>query len=337
MAMTPYPPDYTDKGDELVYGFINNQCDMIANHFDEGIPWQEALDNDSIPEDVVEKIKHRKNMNNGREVYLGLTPLIQSRVDIAAYWNPNVDKSIKDKWENMAFDDTLTSNAYFNFCCYMIDEFQPIYFNYGIESNSKSWTTTEFEKYLLFCSRVYPRLKQKYPDLPIFLSYMVSVDDTQLENAKLLNQYSDYVTISSYPYFETGSSNGGTTEPINIPKDWYTAYRNIDITKPFGIAETGYIAEDLILPEFGIEKQGDPVWQADAIQQMFEICNDLNAEFVVYWCPYDYDNGMNTLESIGMAIPSFKIWKDIGLYDGNGIKRPSLEVWKKWYKAKKVG
>jgi hypothetical protein len=336
MAVTPWPPDFTRFGKEKAYDFINNQCDMICNHFDDGIPWEEALNGTSYPSEILDNINERLDNNNGRIVYLALAPLSHSRKNIAEYWGKNTPDSIKAKWKNFSLDDTLVANAYFNFCCFLIDTFHPKYFNYAVEANNKDWEESEFSKFLTFLGNVYPRLKNKYPDQPVFASYMVSIDQKQLENAKRINPYSDYISLSSYPYMEISSYSYGSTEPINIPDNWYSKYRNIDVNKPFAIAETGYIAEDLDLSEYGITKKGDPKWQADFLQGFFKMCNENNAVFVSYFCAYDYDNAWNTMQAIGVALPYFKMWKDIGLYDGQGIERPSLQVWKKWYNAKKI-
>lgn len=335
MGVTPWPPDFSNQGVARAYDFINTKCDLISNHFDDGIPWQEALNGTPYPEVITKNIEKRLNNNHGRIVYLALAPLAFSRTGKAGYWGTETPDSIRTHWDHISFDDTLASNAYFNFCCYLIDAFHPQYFNYAVEANSRDWTDAEFAKFLTFLGRVYPRLKQKYTTLPVFASYMVTINDSQLERAKQLNQYSDFISISSYPYFEISSAAYGSTEPVNIPKDFYAKYRNIDLSKPFAVAETGYIAEDLYLPEYGVSKKGNPQWQADYLQYLFEICNDYHAEFVTYFCAYDYDNAYNSMVAVGLASPSFKMWKDIGFYDGQGMKRPSLQVWEKWYQAER--
>lgn len=336
MGMTPYPPDYSRQGDQVAYDFINTQCDLIGHHFDEGIPWEEALRGDTMPTEILEQVEKRNRMNEGRPVYLALTPLAFSRTEIAGYWGHETADSIKTKWENISLDDTLASTAYFNFCVYMIEALDPIFFNYGVESNSFEWEEAEFQKYLTFNQRVYAQLKIRYPDLPVFLSYMIRLDDGGLEEARQLDPFSDYVSVSSYPYTQIGSLAYGNTAPEDIPADWLTRYRDIDANKPFAVAETGYIAEDLDMSEYGLTKKGTPQWQADYLQQFFEECNALDAEFVIYWCAYDFDRAWNTLEALGMALPLFKTWRDVGLYDGNGIARPSLKVWRKWYRAEKI-
>lgn len=333
MGASPYPPDFTDYGKKLAHKFINSNCDIIAQHFDDGVPWQEALDKTLYPSLVTSDINFRKSHNNVSRVYLALAPLAISRINIAQYWSDNVSDNIKSKWASKEINDSLVVTAYFNYCCYMIDAFNPQYFNYAIECNSKDWTNDQFIKFENFCSQIYPKLKQRYPSLPIFTSYMVSFDEIMLERAKKLNAYSDYIAVSSYPYLHIGSLSNGITEPLSIPSNWLSRYINIDNNKPFAIAETGYIAEDLDLSVYGMTKMGKPQWQADYVQLLFEECNKNNTEFVIWFTPYDYDNGYNTALAIGLNVPLFKIWKDTGLFDGKGIERESFKVWDKWFNA----
>lgn len=335
MAVTPWPPDFTKIGEQKAYDFINSKCDMVCFHFDDGVPWQEALDNAAWPKNVQENITIKLQKNKGRAVFLSLAPLAISRKDKAGYWSDSAQGSVKDYWNALSFDDSLVSTAYFNYCCRLIDTFQPIYLNYAVEANSREWTPEAFAKFLVFLKRVYTQLKMKYPQLPAFASYMCGLEDAFVDNAKQLNAVSDYVALSSYAYSAISSANYGSTEVINLPKNWYSKFRDIAPEKPFAIAETGYIAEDLLIPEYGVTKKGDPKWQADFIQHLFETCNTYDAEFVNYFCAYDYDNAYSTMQAIGLATPLFKLWKDIGLYDGNGMKRPSLAVWEKWYTATK--
>ena len=51
MAMTPFPPDFNDDPGLLtqivneVYNKLSTNTDMVAHHFDNGIPWNDALTN----------------------------------------------------------------------------------------------------------------------------------------------------------------------------------------------------------------------------------------------------------------------------------------------------
>ena len=336
MGVTPWPPDFTEIGKQKAYDFINKHCDMIVHHMGDGVPWEEALRGLPYPEEITKEVNYRLANNKGKVVYLEIAPLNVSRMAKAEYWNKEVSESLRQKWKNLPMDDTLVATAYFNFCCYLIDQFHPSFVNYGVEANSRDWKEKDFDQFRVFLDRVYHRLKEKYPGLPFFVSYMVSIDERLLVNAKKLNGFSDFVALSSYPYVEVGSHAYGATDPVNMPKDWYSKFRDIALEKPFAIAENGYIAEDLYLPEYGVTKKGNPVWQADYLQKLFEICNEYDAVFINYFCAYDYDHAYESLEALGQAAPYFKLWRDIGLYDGEGLERPSLQVWKKWQKASKL-
>ena len=335
MGVTPWPPDFSEQGEELAYSFINSKCDMVTHHFDDGVPWQEAYDSTAFPQEIIDNVNKRISRSHVPKTYLAIAPLSSSRKGIAGYWNKSADENIRKIWSEKPMNDTMVITAYFRFCCYMVDAFKPDYFNYAVECNSKDWEPAQFNEFVYFCSVIYSKLKARYPALPVFVSYMVTLDDGTYENAKRMNPYSDQISLSSYPYVCTGSFARGSTELTSIPENWFSKFREIDNSKPFSIAETGYIAEDLDISEWGVSKMGRPEWQADYLQYVFETCNTYHAEFVNWFCAYDYDNAYNTMLAAGVAMPLFKEWKDIGFYDGQGMARPSLTVWMKWYKAAK--
>jgi hypothetical protein len=202
-----------------------------------------------------------------------------------------------------------------------------------VECNSRDWEEEDFESFLRMIAKLYPMLKHAYPSLPVFVSYMVTLNQESVDIALKINPYSDMIALSAYPYMEISSFVNGSTEPASIPDDFFTRFIEIDKSKPFAIAETGYIAENLDLTEYGITKMGTPKWQAEYLEMIFRLCNKHHATFLTYFDAYDYDNGYNTMQAVGIAAAFFKMWKDIGFYDGNGMERPSLQVWKKWYKA----
>ena len=59
--------------------------------------------------------------------------------------------------------------------------------------------------------------------------------------------------------------------------------------KPFAITETGYIAENLDLPELGIYQEGRSEWQAFYVRQLMEELRRLDTEFVVWFVSRDHD------------------------------------------------
>jgi hypothetical protein len=177
-------------------------------------------------------------------------------------------------------------------------------------------------------------MKRVYPSLPFFVSFMVTDDSRFLDRARELEQYSDYITISAYPYSYVGSPVEGSTSPSLLPPNLFASFADLNASKPFAVAETGYIAEDLVLP--GLHKIGTPQWQEDYMSYLLDFCTERRAKFVVWFCAYDYDAMINTFNALGQNQDLFMLWKDTGLRDEWGTDRPALQVWEEWRKKNVV-
>lgn len=333
MGVTPFPPEFSNQGKQLAYDFINHECDMAVHHFDDGVPWEEMLNGTPIPDNVMNNLIERLQKTQVSTRFVSVAPLKIDRLNRAGYWGEGVSDDIKNAWENKSWSDSTVVQAYVNWCNFLITFFDPIYFNYGVEINHPDWGDADFNLFLHFCDQVYHNLKTQHPTIDFFVSYMVNPDQVGVELAKKMNPFSDHISLSSYPYMACGSHAYGSTSIEVIPDNWFSRYRDIDPSKPFSIAETGYIAEDLDMSEYGLTKMGREEWQTDYLNWVLETCQKYNAKFINYFCAYDYDAAYSTLVTLGFTDPLFKAWKDIGFYNEEGIERPSLGVWKKWQSA----
>ena len=98
-------------------------------------------------------------------------------------------------------------------------------------------------------------------------------------------------------------------------------------SKPLAISETGWVGEDLTIDEFQLSIQSDSAKQAAYMSRLLEESEAMQMEFVIWWTVADFD----TLWSETLAEdPTAKIWKDIGLYDGQQAARTSLNTWSGW-------
>ena len=335
MGFTTWPYDFTNEAGLYTYDKVNENGDLIAFHFDNGVPWNEALANANYPSNILNDLVTKKSkVSAGHKVYVSLSALRSPRTKLALYRTENDNQPLPKPWDTLSFDNNSVIEAYINYSTLLIEKLNPDYFNYGIESNSNDWVATDFAKYKFFCSKVYSALKTKYPNLNLMVSVMVNTDEKSFTYAKELMPYSDYVALSIYPFIYIGSSSYGDTNPDNFPSDWLSKMRSIAPDKKFGIAETGYTAEDINLSNYGITKHGTEEWQSKYITKLLTDCNSLNAEFVVYWEIRDYDLGWLYLQSIGLNDQALATWKDIGLYDGEGNPRTSLTLWKDWLAKK---
>jgi hypothetical protein len=331
MGFTAWPFDFADSAYQYTYNKINELGDLIAFHFDNGVPWNEALANAGYPQSLLNDLTIKKaKIQSGHKLYVSLSALRSPRTKLALYKNDADNQPLQAPWDTAGFENVDVVKAYINYCSFLIDKLNPDFFNYGIESNSHEWDAKEFSKYKNFCSKVYAALKNKYPNVGLMVSIMVDSDPKSFENAAELMPYNDYIALSIYPYVYIGSSNYGDANPDNFPNDWLSKMRNIAPDKKFGITETGYIAEDFNLSDYGITKHGTEEWQVKFISKLLTECNVLKAEFVIYWQVRDYDLGWKYLQSIGLNNQALSAWKDIGLIDGNGNDRPSLNIWKEW-------
>ncbi len=340
MGFTPWPYEFTDTASNETYSLITEHSDFVVHHLDGGVPWSEAFANEPYNQHVLDEIAKRKSKSSKtNKVYLAVTFLSMMRNSVAGYWGLEENMALPEYWKNKEFDDSELIEAYLNYCRFMIAEFEPDYFAYGIELDAElREEDPEFDKMIYFISKIYPVLKKEYPDLPIFVTIVDESPNDNFEikknSAKRILDYSDYLALSSYPFWNISGKWGTTSDPKEIPSDWYSKIKTLAPEKPFAIAETGYIAETLSLPKYGLNIEGNEEWQAEYIHWFFQEMNKNDAEFVAWFTIRDYDQGWEFLNLMGFD-EFFKTWKDTGLIDGGGNPRKSLAVWDKWLELKK--
>jgi hypothetical protein len=314
-----------------VYGKLQTEADIINHHFDNGVPWAEALSGEPFHQAIMDDWQYRKSKTSaGHKVYLSVTPLNFSRNGLAAYRGAADNMALAAPWNMYSFNHADVKTAYLNYCKRIIDFFQPDYFNMAIEANlfyvnnPKHWT-----EYLQLHTQVYQQLKNAYPKLPIFVSvsgahlldgFLEGNDYAQQRLAVMqLMEYSDLYAVSFYPYL---SSYQGNAYPDNTFENLFTIS-----SKPLAIAQTGYAAQSFSL-HAGTEPVSittDPLKQQQYMQQLLEACEKYKATFVINFAVRDYDQLWAQASSpadINIA------WRNTGFYDENGNARPALTTWK---------
>ncbi|WP_284652577.1 hypothetical protein [Flavobacterium terrisoli] len=336
MGVTPWPGDFTLAEVDTVYQFINEHCDMVSHHFDDGIPYEEAFNNQPMPVQLQQDVQNRITRTSAnKKILLSVSALNLTRIHKADYYaNSTVSGTIQDNWENLPVNHPDVIMAYKNYMSWLIDSFQPDYINYGVESNVATFPNADFALYKDFLSQIYPYLKNKYPNIPLFVSFIVDETTEGLNNANQLIPYTDYVGLSAYPYVTVSSSAGGNTNPALFPANYFERFINL-ANKPLVIAETAYIAENLVIPSFSLNKQGTEAWQKDYLEKMCQLCNTHQAEFIIWFCSKDYDHANQTLVSMGLYQDLFGLWQDTGLKDQNGNERLAYDSWLQWMAKQK--
>ncbi|MBY0536515.1 MAG: hypothetical protein K2P88_11740 [Chitinophagaceae bacterium] len=338
MGTTPWPADFTVAEVDTAYKFINTKCDLVSHHFDEGIPYEEAYTNKNWPSALNTDLLTRiTKVNPGKKVLLSVAPLNLSRKSKADYYaTSTMSDSIKNVWRKLPINDPKVVAAYVNYIGYLANNLQPSFINYGVESNSHEWNSDSFRIYKSFVQQVYDQLKSRFPNTPIFLSFMVSEAPAMLDNAIQLVPYTDYFTLSAYPYTNASSTADGNTDPAKFPADYFERFLVHSAGKPIAFAETSFIAEPLKIPSFLLDKQGNEAWQAAYLEKVIGILEKNNGVFLVWFCSKDYDAGTATIKSMGLFQDLFLVWQDTGLKDQTGREREAFRVWSTWYAKYKL-
>lgn len=238
------------------------------------------------------------------------------------------------KWKEKRIDDPEAITAYLNFARDIIQRFRPSYFNYAVEANMLK-DKDQWPQLVNALRQIYTTLKSENQKLPIFISIQIDEfwkdEKNQREFVKQLLPYTDYIAISSYPYFY------GYFDPATIPKNYFSAVAALAPNKPFAVAETGFIAKDF--DAFGLRGAGSEAWQDQYVNFLLTESNKLKARFVMWYVPMDYDYKLDKIKSFfstsseGKTIVDvFKVWLNAGLLDGEGRARPAFQTWTSWLK-----
>jgi hypothetical protein len=341
MGFTSFPHAFTVEAVVSAYDVITNDADMIVQHFDDGVPWQEALDNAdnatayrdtydiNLLNDLDFKLQHNPA---GHSLYLAVTPLGPMREGLALHRGASGNEPLTPPWDTNALDHPDVIKAYTQHCLNMIEHFHPDYFAYAIEANilmsSDSRNgTTKWPEFVNLVKAVYPVLKASYPDLPVFISlqagFFYADSTTQTAAINQILPYTDFMAISAYPF-------SATPNPADLPADFFSQLADLDPTKPVAIAETAWPAEDVedMSHPGTIISAEDPQRQQQYIQRLINEMDELDGRFITLFFTRDYDDFWESYLQYDPNAPLIRTWRDTGLYDGQGNPRPALDTWR---------
>ncbi len=327
----PYAATISAVGD--TYDKIQVHGDMVTHHIDGGVPWPEAYVDQPTYHAAVEGDLNLRlsNTDSGKLIYLAVCPLNTMRNAPADYWGGGTNLPRPSPWDGYAFGDAQLVTAYTNYLLNLIDRFQPDYCNYGIEATEYIIKNPhDAANLFVFLQQVYDNIKLVHPDLPLFIS--ATLQSPQSADAALVQGYAsqisactDLIGVSTYGYVFYGHADGGN--PANLPADWLSQAQKLAPGKPIAIAETGWMAEDMVIPAYGLNVPGTPQWQADYVHKLLAEADRLNAVLVAWFCIVDFDTLWT--DSLGQD-PLAQIWRDTGFYDETLQIRPALLAWDAW-------
>ena len=333
MGFTPWPYDATLDALNNTYTLIQQNGDIVAHHITEGVPWEAALNRTAYPAHLTREIDGRVSQTLGdKTVYLAIDSLSILRETLIGNWGESGQESRTPPWDSRSFADPEVIAAFSNFSLDMIARFEPAYFNYATEANELyNRNPAAFDDFVVFARGVYNNIKAQYPALPVMVSIALK-SPAAAETSEFAGQfariadYVDLVGISVYPYAFYNAQEGAS--PDTLPTDWLSQISVIAPNKPVAITETGWVAEDLLLPRFAIDIRSDDATQRNYVERTLDEAERLDARFVIWFTAVDFDALWNTV--LGQYdLPA--IWRDAGLYDETLRPRAALDVWQAWF------
>jgi hypothetical protein len=331
MGFTPFPYAISLEAVEYSYERIAVDADLIAHHFDNGVPWVEALSGATYSENIMNDWKFRlANTPENHQIFVAVTPISFERTGLARYRGEQDDMPLPAPFDNYSFDHPDVEAAFMTYCEVIIAYFDPDFFVFSIEANLLMKLRPDlWESYVTLHRHVYTRLKAAHPDLPIMAS-MTGIDllegytdadhEAQMRAFDDIIDYTDYFALSLYPYMTAYMTNV-------IPDDMFDRLALLT-DKPLAVAETGYPAQDFAInvgEGLRLEFESDMAKQEQYITFLLNEADEHQFHFVINFVLRDYDELWQQLggrEDLTIA------WRDTGLYDEAGEARPALNVWR---------
>ena len=332
MGFTPWLYEASLDAIDVTYSRLTTHGDIIKHQFLGGIPWQAALDQTDYHQNVENEITGRlDNTPSGTKVFLAIDSINTGRDSLAPNWEETDNLPLSGEWATRNWSSPEVIQAYLNFSIDLINRFQPTHFEYGTEASELILKNPMgYVEFVIFAQAIHTSLSALFPELKLMTSVALkspgSVDMQLIElSYGQLMPYTDVLGISLYPYVFYDHNDRG--DPQNLPNDWLSQIGTIAGSKPMAISETGWIGEDLDIPEFLYTETSDSDKQNAFAIEVLQAAEDMQMELVIWWTVSDFDTLWNN--ELGQDSVA-KIWKDIGLYDENQMMRPALQTWDIW-------
>lgn len=327
LGFTPWPVDFNRAGLERTYRFINKHSNLIAHHFDGGIPWDEALNGTQLPMHLRNDWAYRRaNTPQPFKVFVAITPLNFGRDGLALAWTSKGDnKKLNRFWRKKNLNDPQVKTAYLNYARQVIAHFQPDYLAIGIEANLIiSNNPGVWNDYLDLHAHVYRALKREHPSLQIFSTiqyeHLRGIEDDAKPNLKFqrpavaaLMRHSDLLALSTYRY--------GQVHPNPMTKSYFNEAKSFG--KRIAIAESGALSKGVKI--YGVKLPASEAEQKAFVSGLLQHATNNRFAFVVNWVAVDFDPGLKRLPRAVREIA--KAWVYTGLQSSDGKDKPALAVW----------
>lgn len=329
-GFTAFPYDFTLEAVIKTHEIVVANSTIYAVHFDDGIPWKEALTDVPWPRRVQKEWDDQaRAIPAGRKVYLGLAPLATDRRSLAPATGEQKRLPLPAELAGAGLDDAKVEAAYLNYARRAVRQFKPDFLNLGIEAGGILMRDpVRWHQFERLYEYVRTQLKRDNPNLQIGISF--SLGHLRVEaNAKIarpLIEKSDYLGLSFYPSASAFDEKFGLppfgqgADAWRKPLAWVRAYTD----KPLALCETGYTTRDCDIQQFDLHIKGSSVLQAAYVREVFEIARRDRYAFVIWFLAIDYDK---LYAKMPPGSEVMQLWRNIGLLDGDLHPKPGWAVW----------
>lgn len=334
MGFTDFPHARRLDAVTDAWAVIARDGDMAVMHFDDGVPWAEALAGAPYPSPYAEELTARaRAIPSGHVRYLAVTPIAFARDGLAPRRGGAGTEPLEAPWDRRHFDDPEVVTAFANHCERMIGIFDPHYFAFAVEVNILArLAPADWPAFLVLAREVYGRVKARHPALPVFLTLQADVfhsDPARQRTAiEPLLPFTDVIAVSTYPFQER-------SDPRALRADHFTALAALAPSKRVAVAETAWPAEAVTAP-YPVPIPATEEDQRLYVERLLDDAGRLRALFVTWFFTRDYDVLWDEEMHLVPDAPLLRLWKDTGLYTGDGRPRPALASWRRWLSRPRV-
>jgi hypothetical protein len=327
LGFTDFPHERSFEAVAAAQRVVRSDGDLIALHFDDGVPWQEALLGTPYPAGFQQDLERRAaSVPAGHVRYLAVTPIAFARNGLAPRRGEAGSQPLEPPWDRRSFDHPEVVAAFTAHCERMITIFSPHYFAYAIEANIlERLAPGEWPAFVRLAGAVFASVKAAHPALPVFLT--LQADHFHADPARQARAiaevlpYADLLALSAYPFTEQ-------PDPRALPPDLFSALAGLAPGKRLAIAETGWPAETVSAP-YPVPIPADDETQRLYVEHLLGEADRLGAAFVVWFFTRDYDGFWESQIQFAPEAALLRLWKDCGLYAGDGRARPGLAAWRR--------
>jgi len=328
-GFTPFPYDFTLEAVNTTYKVIEDDATLFAIHRDNGIPWQEALENKPFPKKVTEEWQARiGHIKAHHKVYVGLAPLALDRESLH---NISEGSKTPESFRKKAINSDEVRTAFLNYARRAVETFNPDYLNLGIEAgeliarDKKRWA--QFEDFFEYVKN---GIKQDNPNIQIGISFGLQslMEPGVLSAAQRVIAGSDFVGISFYPYMSKFQEALGSSALPRPPGQWLEPLnwlRN-NVDKPIAICETGYTTRPIGLNSPKLSMDGNEDLQRRYLQDLAGLAARDDYLFVAWFLPIDY-KALSERARFEKGSPN-RLWEYTGLFDPDLKPKSAWPIWK---------